>query len=108
MPTASTAQILGNNESFEPYTSNIYTRRVLSGEFQVHSCRKTMIYTVFSLILSMTGKINFQTSKAILLQDFQAVLNGTTILRVVNVTGYCLKRRTLYTVLVVKIKAHCS
>ena len=37
MPTASTAQILGNNESFEPYTSNIYTRRVLSGEFQVWS-----------------------------------------------------------------------
>ncbi|XP_049316880.1 ribonucleoside-diphosphate reductase large subunit-like [Bactrocera dorsalis] len=35
MPTASTAQIMGNNESFEPYTSNIYTRRVLSGEFQV-------------------------------------------------------------------------
>ena len=35
MPTASTAQILGNNESFEPYTSNIYTRRVLSGDFQV-------------------------------------------------------------------------
>ena len=33
MPTASTAQILGNNECFEPYTSNIYTRRVLSGEF---------------------------------------------------------------------------
>lgn len=35
MPTASTAQILGNNESFEPYTSNIYSRRVLSGEFAV-------------------------------------------------------------------------
>lgn len=35
MPTASTAQILGNNESFEPFTSNIYSRRVLSGEFQV-------------------------------------------------------------------------
>lgn len=35
MPTASTAQILGNNESFEPYTSNIYNRRVLSGEFQI-------------------------------------------------------------------------
>ena len=33
MPTASTAQIMGNNESFEPYTSNIYTRRVLAGEF---------------------------------------------------------------------------
>lgn len=33
MPTASTSQILGNNESFEPYTSNIYTRRVLAGDF---------------------------------------------------------------------------
>lgn len=33
MPTASTSQILGNNEAFEPYTSNLYTRRVLSGEF---------------------------------------------------------------------------
>jgi ribonucleotide reductase alpha subunit len=32
MPTASTSQILGNNECFEPYTSNIYVRRVLSGE----------------------------------------------------------------------------
>lgn len=35
MPTASTAQILGNNESFEPYTSNVYNRRVLAGEYQV-------------------------------------------------------------------------
>ncbi|RKP24752.1 ribonucleoside-diphosphate reductase large chain [Syncephalis pseudoplumigaleata] len=35
MPTASTSQILGFNECFEPYTSNIYTRRVLAGEFQV-------------------------------------------------------------------------
>jgi ribonucleoside-diphosphate reductase alpha chain len=35
MPTASTSQILGNNECFEPYTSNIYIRRVLSGEFVV-------------------------------------------------------------------------
>jgi ribonucleoside-diphosphate reductase alpha chain len=35
MPTASTSQILGNNECFEPFTSNIYTRRVLSGEFVV-------------------------------------------------------------------------
>eukprot|EP00921_Rhytidocystis_pertsovi_P011922 GHVQ01019317.1.p1 GENE.GHVQ01019317.1~~GHVQ01019317.1.p1 ORF type:complete len:1037 (-),score=164.97 GHVQ01019317.1:174-3284(-) len=35
MPTASTSQILGNTESFEPYTSNVYTRRVLSGEFYV-------------------------------------------------------------------------
>lgn len=35
MPTASTSQILGNNEAFEPYTSNLYSRRVLSGDFQV-------------------------------------------------------------------------
>ncbi|KAK6456074.1 ribonucleoside-diphosphate reductase alpha subunit [Scheffersomyces xylosifermentans] len=35
MPTASTSQILGFNECFEPYTSNLYTRRVLSGEFQI-------------------------------------------------------------------------
>lgn len=35
MPTASTAQILGNNESFEPFTSNMYVRRVLSGEFNI-------------------------------------------------------------------------
>ena len=35
MPTASTAQIIGNNEAFEPYTSNIYSRRTLAGEFIV-------------------------------------------------------------------------
>ena len=35
MPTASTSQILGNNECFEPFTSNIYVRRVLSGEFVI-------------------------------------------------------------------------
>jgi ribonucleoside-diphosphate reductase subunit M1 len=35
MPTASTAHILGNNESIEPYTSNMYTRRILAGEFQM-------------------------------------------------------------------------
>ncbi|PJF32997.1 MAG: ribonucleoside-diphosphate reductase subunit alpha, partial [Phototrophicales bacterium] len=35
MPTASTSQIMGNNECFEPYTSNLYVRRVLSGEFIV-------------------------------------------------------------------------
>jgi ribonucleotide reductase alpha subunit len=35
MPTASTSQILGNNECFEPYTSNLYSRRVLAGEFTV-------------------------------------------------------------------------
>ena len=52
MPTASTAQILGNNESFEPYTSNIYTRRVLSGEFQVSSDLLVYDYTI-DIILSV-------------------------------------------------------
>ena len=33
MPTASTSQVLGNNESFEPFTANVFTRRVLAGEF---------------------------------------------------------------------------
>lgn len=47
MPTASTSQILGNNECFEPYTSNIYTRRVLSGEFIV--VNKHLIKDLISL-----------------------------------------------------------
>jgi ribonucleotide reductase alpha subunit len=46
MPTASTAQILGNNESIEPYTSNIYTRNVLSGEFQI--CNKYLVYELMA------------------------------------------------------------
>ena len=48
MPTASTAQILGNNECFEPYTSNLYTRRVLSGEFIIvnkHLLKDCLLYT---------------------------------------------------------------
>ena len=49
MPTASTAQILGNNESIEPYTSNIYTRRVLSGEFQVRN--RGWLYVVVVTVL---------------------------------------------------------
>ena len=35
MPTASTSQILGNNECFEPFTSNIYVRRTIAGEFVI-------------------------------------------------------------------------
>ncbi len=51
MPTASTSQILGNNECFEPYTSNIYTRRTLSGEFIVvnkHLMRDLMALGLWS------------------------------------------------------------
>ena len=49
MPTASTSQILGNNECFEPYTSNIYTRRTLSGEFIV--VNKHLLHDLISLNL---------------------------------------------------------
>ena len=50
MPTASTAQILGNNESIEPFTSNVYARRVLSGEFQGTDCNfSILIYCVLDL-----------------------------------------------------------
>jgi ribonucleoside-diphosphate reductase alpha chain len=51
MPTASTSQILGNNECFEPYTSNIYTRRVLSGEFIVVNKHllKTLVNSDFGM-----------------------------------------------------------
>jgi ribonucleoside-diphosphate reductase alpha chain len=53
MPTASTSQILGNNECFEPYTSNIYTRRVLSGEFIV--VNKYLLRDLVNLGLWNTG-----------------------------------------------------
>jgi ribonucleoside-diphosphate reductase alpha chain len=49
MPTASTAQIMGNNEAFEPFTSNIYTRRTLSGEFIV--VNKHLVNDLISLNL---------------------------------------------------------
>ena len=58
MPTASTSQIFGNNECFEPYTSNIYTRRVLSGEFII--VNKHLLKDLVSLGLwnnSMKNKI---------------------------------------------------
>jgi len=57
MPTASTAQILGNNESIEAYTSNIYTRRVLSGEFQVVRNPSLLIEKNNSKIPQLISKI---------------------------------------------------
>jgi ribonucleoside-diphosphate reductase alpha chain len=53
MPTASTSQILGNNECFEPYTSNIYTRRVLSGEFII--VNKYLLRDLYNLGLWTTA-----------------------------------------------------
>ena len=58
MPTASTAQILGNNESIEPYTSNIYCRRVLSGDFQV-----CFLFKIFGPILQCKGLLTFRFFK---------------------------------------------
>ena len=54
MPTASTAQILGNNEGIEAYTSNIYTRRVLSGEFQVSCCSNGLSSNLLSILPEWT------------------------------------------------------
>lgn len=56
MPTASTSQILGNNECFEPYTSNIYSRRVLSGEFII--VNKHLLKDLVSLGLWNNGMKN--------------------------------------------------
>lgn len=52
MPTASTSQILGNNETFEPYTANVYTRRVLAGEF-VCINRNLVDYLISKVTLSL-------------------------------------------------------
>ena len=60
MPTASTSQILGNNECFEPYTSNIYKRRTLAGEFKIINK-----HLLKDLLSACWGVINF-TRKAIL------------------------------------------
>lgn len=59
MPTASTSQILGYNECFEPYTSNIYNRRVKSGEFQV-------VNTYLVKVLESLGLWNTQTKNEII------------------------------------------
>ena len=56
MPTASTSQILGNNECFEPFTSNMYVRRVLSGEFIV--ANKYLMHDLIGLGLWDEGMMN--------------------------------------------------
>merc|ERR1711923_608602 len=58
MPTASTAQILGNSESFEPYTQNLYVRRVLSGEF----VQVNRLSLSFSLLLSLALSFSLSLS----------------------------------------------
>lgn len=64
MPTASTSQILGNNETFEPYTANVYTRRVLAGEF-VCINRNLVDYLISKVTLCLfrtSGLLRFETS----------------------------------------------
>lgn len=67
MPTASTSQIMGNNEAFEPFTSNLYTRRVLSGEFIV----------VNKFLFNDLNKLNMwnEETKEILIRDNGSVAN---------------------------------
>ncbi|MGL5961815.1 MAG: ribonucleoside-diphosphate reductase subunit alpha [Cetobacterium sp.] len=67
MPTASTAQIMGNNDAFEPFTSNLYTRRVLSGEFIV----------VNKFLFDDLNKLNLwnDVTKEILIRDNGSVAN---------------------------------
>lgn len=67
MPTASTAQIMGNNDAFEPFTSNLYTRRVLSGEFIV----------VNKFLFDDLNKLNLwnEVTKEILIRDNGSVAN---------------------------------
>ena len=90
MPTASTSQILGNNECFEPYTSNIYSRRVLSGEFVV--VNKHLLKDLVEL-----GLWNNQMKEAIILAN-GSVQNIDTIpqkLKDLYKTVWEIKMRTI-------------
>ncbi|XP_042398079.1 ribonucleoside-diphosphate reductase large subunit-like [Zingiber officinale] len=90
MPTASTSQILGNNECFEPYTSNIYNRRVLSGEFVV--VNKHLLHD-----LTTKGLWSLDLKNKIINQD-GSVLNIQEIpddLKAVYKSVWEIKQRTL-------------
>ncbi|XP_074591512.1 ribonucleoside-diphosphate reductase large subunit-like [Curcuma longa] len=90
MPTASTSQILGNNECFEPYTSNIYNRRVLSGEFVV--VNKHLLHD-----LTEKGLWSLDLKNKIINQD-GSVLNIQEIpddLKAIYKTVWEIKQRTL-------------
>jgi len=79
MPTASTSQILGNNECFEPYTSNVYTRRVLSGEFIV--VNKHLLHDLIDLGLwndDMKNALWLQTVPCSTLKVFRRILKPFT------------------------------
>jgi ribonucleoside-diphosphate reductase alpha chain len=90
MPTASTSQILGNNECFEPYTSNIYSRRTLSGEFVV--VNKHLIRDLIAL-----GLWNEEMKQRIILADgsVQGVEEIPADLREIYKTAWEMKMRNI-------------
>ncbi|KAL9255549.1 Ribonucleoside-diphosphate reductase large subunit-like protein [Drosera capensis] len=90
MPTASTSQILGNNECFEPYTSNIYNRRVLSGEFVV--ANKHLLHD-----LTEMGLWSLALKNRIISEDgsVQNILEIPQDLREIYKTVWEIKQRTL-------------
>ncbi|KAG1334762.1 putative Ribonucleoside-diphosphate reductase large subunit [Cocos nucifera] len=90
MPTASTSQILGNNECFEPYTSNIYSRRVLSGEFVVvnkHLLHDLMEMGLWSLALK--NKIIYENGSILKIPEIPDPLKA------IYKTVWEIKQRTL-------------
>ncbi|HEY6902631.1 MAG TPA: ribonucleoside-diphosphate reductase subunit alpha [Puia sp.] len=90
MPTASTSQILGNNECFEPYTSNIYVRRVLSGEFVV--VNKHLLKDLVDLNLwndDMKNKIIFHNG------SIQAIDEIPTHIKEIYKTVWEIKQRNI-------------
>lgn len=90
MPTASTSQILGNNECFEPYTSNIYVRRVLSGEFVV--VNKHLLKDLVELNLwndDMKNNIIFHNG------SIQAIDEIPQLLKDIYKTVWEIKQRTI-------------
>ncbi|HXB94281.1 MAG TPA: ribonucleoside-diphosphate reductase subunit alpha, partial [Puia sp.] len=90
MPTASTSQILGNNECFEPYTSNIYVRRVLSGEFVV--VNKHLLKDLVDLGLwndDMKNKIIYHNG------SIQAIPEIPQVIKDIYKTVWEIKQRTI-------------
>ncbi|KAG7027121.1 Ribonucleoside-diphosphate reductase large subunit [Cucurbita argyrosperma subsp. argyrosperma] len=90
MPTASTSQILGNNECFEPYTSNIYSRRVLSGEFVV--VNKHLLHDLTEMGLwspALKNKIIYENGSV---QKIQEIPDD---LRAIYKTVWEIKQKTL-------------
>ena len=92
MPTASTSQILGNNECFEPYTSNIYTRRVLAGEFTV--VNKHLIRDLINLGIWDNGMANTMIEHRGSIQEIESI---PVQLKAVYKTAWELKQKVLMT-----------